>query len=78
MARILKNLMDKGSMNRTRLSSASEISYDKFLAYFNWMCEKNLIKEEGGIVSVLDEGIRTYNSLVEWILKYVGRLKFSR
>ena len=65
-------------MNRTRLAGASELSYDKFLLYFDWMCRKSLMKEESGSVMVMDEGIRTYNLLVDWILKHVGKLMFRR
>ncbi len=78
VARVIKNLIEKGPMNKTRLAGASEISYDKFLLYFDWMCLKNLIKEENGTVSVMEEGIRTYNLLVDWILKHVGKLMFRR
>ena len=65
-------------MNKTRLAGASELSYDKFLIYLEWMCKKKLIKEENGSVQVMDEGIRTYNLLVDWILKHVGKLMFRR
>ncbi len=78
MARIIKNLMEKGPMNRTRLAGSSEISYDKFMQYLSWMCKKNLIKEENSLVIVMEDGIRTYNMLVDWILKHVGKLMFRR
>jgi hypothetical protein len=42
------------------------------------MCKKKLIEEENGSVQVMDEGIRTYNLLVDWILKHVGKLMFRR
>lgn len=42
------------------------------------MCSRKFIAEESGLIVVLEEGIRTYQQLVEWILKYVGKLKFSR
>ncbi len=65
-------------MNKTRLAGASELSYDKFLPYFEWMCIKELIKDDNGMIIVLDEGIRTYNLLVDWIIKHVGKLMFRR
>lgn len=65
-------------MNRTRLAGSSEISYDKFMQYLAWMCQKNLINEENSLVIVMEDGIRTYNMLVDWILKHVGKLMFRR
>jgi|ACXJ01.1.fsa_nt_gi predicted transcriptional regulator len=70
--------MEKGPNNRTKLAGSSEISYNKFMQYLAWMCQKNLIKEENGLVIVMEEGIRTYNMLVDWILKHVGKLMFRR
>ena len=70
--------MEKGPMNKTRLAGDSELSYDKFLIYLDWMCKKKLIEEENGSVQVMDEGIRTYNLLVDWILKHVGKLWLRR
>jgi hypothetical protein len=64
------------SPSKTRLARVSELSYDKFLLHYDWMCQKNLIKEENGSVMVMDEGTKTYNLLVSWILKPVGKLMF--
>lgn len=65
-------------MKKTRLSTYAELSYDKFISYMEWMVNRGFLKESDGEVSVLEEGVETYNRLVEWILKYVGKLKFSR
>ncbi len=78
VARIIRNLMNDGPTNKTRLATNSELSYDKLLNYLEWMTSKNLVREDDGRVGVLENGIGTYNQLVDWILKYVGKLKFSR
>ncbi len=78
VARIIKALIDDGPMKKTRLSTYAEISYDKFASYLDWMVGRGLLKEENGDILVLEKGVETYNRLVEWILKYVGKLKFSR
>ncbi|MCL5786025.1 MAG: winged helix-turn-helix domain-containing protein [Candidatus Thermoplasmatota archaeon] len=70
--------MNDGPTNKTRLATNSELSYDKLLNYLEWMTSKNLVREDDGRVGVLENGIGTYNQLVDWILKYVGKLKFSR
>jgi hypothetical protein len=42
------------------------------------MCTRNMIREENNLVVVMEEGVRTYNMLVDWILKHVGKLMFRR
>jgi hypothetical protein len=37
-----------------------------------------MIREENNLVVVMEEGVRTYNMLVDWILKHVGKLMFRR
>jgi predicted transcriptional regulator len=78
IARIIKTLMEEGPLNKTKLATYSGLAYDKFITYLDWMSSKEFVAEENGLIIVLDEGIRTYQRLVEWILKYVGKLKFSR
>ena len=78
IARIIKTLMEEGPLNKTKLATYSGLAYDKFITYLDWMSSKEFVAEENGHIIVLDEGIRTYQRLVEWILKYVGKLKFSR
>lgn len=78
VARIIKNLIENGPINKTKLSTYSELSYDKFISYLNWMASRELVNENDGSVHITEKGIETYNELVEWILKYVGKFKFSR
>ncbi len=78
IARIIKTLMEEGPLNKTKLATYSGLAYDKFITYLEWMCSREFVAEEEGLIVVLDEGIKTYQRLVEWILKYVGKLKFSR
>lgn len=78
MARIIKTLIDEGPLNRTRLATYAELSYDKMMTYLSWLIDQKFVEENGGSIHVLEDGVKTYDRLVEWILKYVGRLKFSR
>lgn len=78
IGRIIKTLMEEGPLNRTKLATYSGLAYDKLITYLEWMNSRKFVAEERGLVVVLDEGIKTYQRLVEWILKYVGKLKFSR
>lgn len=78
VARIIKAIIDEGPLKKTRLSTVAELSYDKFISYLEWMVSSGLLEENGGEIHVLEKGVETYNRLVEWILKYVGKLKFSR
>jgi hypothetical protein len=79
LARIIKALIDNGAMKRTNLAQASGLSYDKLQRYLNWMIEKGLIAVDGdGYVSLTREGAKTYDELVQWIIKYVGSLRLDR
>lgn len=70
--------MESGPLQKTQLSVHAEISYDKFVPYLEWMIGRKLIVDTNGLISVTNDGVETYNRLVEWILKYVGKLKFAR
>ena len=48
------------------------------MVYLDWLSLREFVVEENGLIVVLEEGVRTYQRLVEWILKYVGKLKFSK
>ncbi|MGC8565958.1 MAG: winged helix-turn-helix domain-containing protein, partial [Thermoplasmata archaeon] len=76
LARIIKVLMDKGEMNKTKLSTFSNLSYDKFMIYLKWMIERDLIEENNNVIKLKKKGIETYHELVEWVFKYVGKIKF--
>ncbi|MFP3303602.1 MAG: winged helix-turn-helix domain-containing protein [Caldivirga sp.] len=79
LARIIKTLMDNGSMKRTNLAQASGLSYDKLQRYLNWMSERGLITIDGdGYVRLTKEGAKAYDELVQWIIRYVGSLRLSR
>jgi len=79
LARIIKTLMDNGSMKRTNLAQASGLSYDKLQRYLNWMSERGLITMDGdGYVRLTEEGAKAYDELVQWIIRYVGSLRLSR
>ncbi len=58
LARIIKTLMDNGSMKRTNLAQASGLSYDKLQRYLNWMSERGLVTIDGdGYVRLTKEGL---------------------
>ena len=79
LARIIKTLMDNGSMKRTNLVQASGLSYDKLQRYLNWMSERGLVTIDGdGYVRLTKEGAKTYDELVQWIIRYVGSLRLGR
>ncbi len=79
LARIIKALIDNGAMKRTNLAQVSGLSYDKLQKYLNWMVEKGLVAIDGdGYVSLTREGAKTYDELVQWIIKYVGSLRLDR
>lgn len=48
------------------------------MAYLSWLIEQKFVEENDGSIHVLEDGMKTYDRLVQWILKYVGKLKFSR
>ncbi len=68
--------MDKGEMNKTKLSISSNLSYDKFMIYLKWMIERDLVEENNNVIKLKKKGIETYHELVEWVFKYVGKIKF--
>jgi len=79
LARIIKTLMDNGGMKRTNLAQAAGLSYDKLQRYLNWMSERGLVVIDGdGYVRLTKEGVKAYDELVQWIIRYVGSLRLSR
>ncbi|MDG6954146.1 MAG: hypothetical protein JRN33_04085 [Nitrososphaerota archaeon] len=79
VARIVKELSDNGSMKRTQLATATRLSYDVLVRYLGWMNEKGFVRMDGEENVVLtEEGHDVYERLVEWILEYVGKLRFPR
>jgi predicted transcriptional regulator len=79
IARIIKALKERGSMNKTTLATSSGLAYDKLIKYLSWMSEKAFITVgEKGHVQLTKEGSEAYDDLVKWIMKYIGRVKFPR
>lgn len=78
ISRIIKCIMDEGPLKKTNLSVSAGLSYDNLVEYLGWMSDKGLIRENDGFVHLTDSGISTFNELVNWIINYVGKLKFGR
>ena len=79
MARIVNVLNDQGAMKRTQLAVATRLSYDTLIKYLDWMNHKGFVRVDAEENVVLtEEGHRVYDRLVNWILEYVGQLRFPR
>lgn len=78
VSRIIKTLVDEGPQRKTILSTKAGLSYDNLARYTDWMIFKELLEENGGLLHATDKGISTYNGLVDWIITYVGKLKFGK
>ena len=79
IARIIKALKEKNRMNRTALATSTGLAYDKFVKYLEWMSKKGFIAiDEDGVVVLTEAGSKAYDDLVQWIMKYVGQLRFPR
>jgi predicted transcriptional regulator len=79
IARIIKALKEKNRMNKTALATSTGLAYDKLVKYLTWMSEKGfVIVDENGLVALTKSGSEAYDDLVQWIMKYVGQLKFPR
>ena len=79
VARIVKVLRDNGQTKRTQLATMTGLSYDAMVRYLEWMNGKGFIRLDAeDDVHLTEEGHRVYDRLVEWILEYVGSLRFPR
>jgi len=79
IARIIAVLKEKGSLNRTTLATSTGLAYNRLIGYLEWMDERQFIKiNEDGYVTLTQAGMETYEKLVRWILRYVGKVKFPR
>ncbi len=79
IARIIKALKEKSKMNKTTLATSTGLAYDKLVKYLSWMQERKFIQiDENGLVILTKTGAEAYDDLVQWIMKYVGQLKFPR
>ena len=66
-------------MNKTALATSTGLAYDKLVKYLSWMLERKFIEiDENGLVILTKSGAEAYDDLVQWIMKYVGQLKFPR
>ena len=79
VARIIKLLKEKNKVNKTTLATSTGLAYDKLVRYLDWMSKKGFVViDESGLVALTEAGSEAYDELVQWILKYVGQLKFPR
>jgi predicted transcriptional regulator len=79
IARIIKALKEKSMMNRTALATSTGLAYDKLVKYLEWMLKREFIEiDENGYVNLTKAGAEAYDELVQWIMKYVGQLRFPR
>jgi predicted transcriptional regulator len=79
IARIIIVLKEKGSVNRTNLATFAGLAYDKLARYLVWMTEKKLIaSNEEGNISLTGEGSKSYDELVDWIMRYIGKVRFPK
>ncbi len=79
VARIIEALKQKKRINKTALATSTGLAYDRLVKYLQWMSDKGFLEIDGeGLVSLTNEGDKAYDELVQWIMKYVGQLKFGR
>jgi predicted transcriptional regulator len=79
LARIIKVLKERKRLNRTTLATYTGLSYDRLVKYLEWMVEKEFVKfDSNGDVFLTKLGNETYERLVNWILKYVGKVRFPK
>ena len=66
-------------MSKTALATSTGLAYVKLVKYLAWMSEKGFVEvDANGAVVLTKAGAEAYNELVQWIMKYVGQLKFPR
>ena len=79
LARVIKVLKEKNRLKRTALATATGLSYDRLIKYLDWMSEKGFITFDPNDEVLLTKlGIETYDRLVNWILHYVGKVRFPK
>ena len=79
IARIIIVLKERGAINRTNLAIYTGLAYDKLAKYLAWMNDKKLISSsEDGIISLTEEGLKSYDELVDWIMRYIGKVRFPK
>jgi predicted transcriptional regulator len=66
-------------MNKPTLATSTRLAHDRLVKYLSWMSDKGFVEiDNDGLVNLTDDGMRAYTELVQWIMKYIGQLKFSR
>lgn len=65
-------------MNKTNLSAATGMAYDRLVNYLEWMTGRDLVIEAESMVRLTDKGMNSYNRLVDWVIENVGKLDFHR
>ena len=79
LARIIKVLKERKKLNRTTLASYTGLSYDRLVKYLEWMSRKGFVEFNSNNEVILTKlGSETYDRLVNWILKYVGKVRFPK
>ena len=79
VARIVQVLRDNGQTKRTQLAMMTGLSYDALVRYLEWMNRKGFVRLDAeDNVHLTEEGHQVYDRLVNWILEYVGSLRFPR
>ena len=79
LARVIKVLKEKKRIKRTALATATGLSYDRLIKYLDWMSQKGFIKINSyDQILLTNLGIETYDSLVNWILHYNGKVRFPK
>jgi predicted transcriptional regulator len=80
IARIIIVLKEKGAVNKTNLATFTGLAYDRLAKYISWMHDKKLVNsnETEGLVFLTEEGIKSYDELVDWIMRYIGKVRFPK
>lgn len=78
MARIIYSLSSEGMMNKTNLSAATGMAYDRLVNYLEWMKRRDLVTEAESMFRLTDKGMNSYNRLVDWVIENVGKLDFHK
>lgn len=65
-------------MNKTNLSAATGMAYDRLVNYLEWMKGRELVSEVESMVSLTEKGMNSFNKLVDWVIDNVGKLDFHR
>ena len=79
IARIITELKERGGVKKTNLATFTGLAYDKLAKYLVWLDDKGLVSSnEEGIVTLTAEGTKTYDELVDWIMRYIGKVRFPK